>query len=112
MAQSHAGLRTICAFALQAIKEYNAVRQYGKSWFVMSLAMFQLGYFLNPQGQLINDLQQALNDSDEDLPVGELVSQGVRFLEDAMGKSQQELANDLYVVDALVPRLQGVKSRT
>ncbi len=104
MAQAHEGLRTICAFALQAIKEYNAVRQYGKSWFVMSLAMFQLGYFLNPQGQLINDLQQALNDSDEDLPVEELVSQGVRFLEDALGKSQQELANDLYVVDALVPR--------
>ena len=55
-----------------------------------------------PQGQLANDLDKAVDDMDEELPVAELVMKGMAFLEKLLAMPKEKLAEDLYFVDTLV----------
>ena len=84
------------------MKEYEAERKYGYSWNVIDIALYKISYFAQPQGQLMNDLDKAVDDMDKELPVAELVTKGKAFLEKLEAMSREELARDLYFVDTLV----------
>ena len=75
------GIQTLGRETLEALKEYGADRRYGYSWNVLDTAFYQISYFAHPQGQLLNDLDKAVNDMDADLPTEEVVSKGKAFLE-------------------------------
>jgi hypothetical protein len=87
---------------LEAVKEYEAERKYGYSWNVIDIALYKISYFAQPQGQLMNDLDKAVDDMDKELPVAELVTKGKAFLERLLAMPREELARDLYFVDTLV----------
>lgn len=101
--RAYSSLQQIGNFTLELIEEANAKRWYGKSWFFLSTALFQIGYVLNPQGQLTNELTKAIAATDEEIPVEERVSKGVEFIKRLMAKTESELASDLYTVEMLVP---------
>ena len=84
------------------MKEYEAERKYGYSWNVIDIALYKISYFAQPQGQLMNDLDKAVDDMDKELPVAELVTKGKAFLERLLAMPREELARDLYFVDTLV----------
>ena len=87
---------------LEAVKEYEAERKYGYSWNVIDIALYKIAYFAHPQGQLLNDLDKAVDDMDKELPVAELVAKGKAFLERLLAMPREEMARDLYLVDTLV----------
>lgn len=87
---------------LDALKEYNAERRYGYSWNVLDTTFYQIAYFARPQGQLLNDLNKAVNDMDAELPTVEVVTKGKAFLEKLVATPKEKLAEDLYFVDTLV----------
>ena len=87
---------------LEAVKEYNDQRRYGYSWNVLDTTFYQISYFAQPQGQLANDLDKAVNDMDEELPVAELVMKGTAYLQKLLSMSKEQMAEDLYFVDTLV----------
>lgn len=101
--EAYDSLQKIGSHALQLMEEANSKRWYGKSWFFLSIALFQIGYVLNPQGQLANELNKALAATDEELPIEERVSKGAEFIKGLMAKSESALAADLYTVEMLVP---------
>ncbi|WP_297930189.1 hypothetical protein [uncultured Alistipes sp.] len=95
-------IRTTCRDCLKAVKEYEANRQYGYAWNVIDTAFYQISYFAQPQGQLLNELDKAVDDMDRELPVAELTTKGRAVLEHLASMSDEELAADLYFVDMLV----------
>lgn len=98
----HEAVRQTCRETLDAVKEYEAERKYGYSWNVIDTAFYKISYFAHPQGQLMNDLEKAIDDMDKELPVAELVAKGKAFLEKLLAMPYAELARDLYFVDTLV----------
>ena len=57
-------IRATCRETLDAVKEYDAERKYGYSWNVIDTAFYKISYFAQPQGQLSNDLDKAVDDMD------------------------------------------------
>ena len=98
----HEGIQTVAAEALAALEAYNAHRAYGYSWNVLDTAFYQIAYFAQPQGQLGNDLEKAIDDMDAERPVEELVAKGMDFLKHLQAMPPEKLAEDLYLVDRLV----------
>lgn len=96
------GLQKLGRETLEVIKEYDADRKYGYSWNVLDTTFYQISYFARPQGQLLNDLDKAVDDMDAELPTAEVVAKGKAFLEKLLALSKEELATDLYFVDTLV----------
>lgn len=101
-ARIHEAIGQTCRETLDAVKEYEAERKYGYSWNVIDIALYKIAYFAHPQGQLMNDLEKAVDDMDKELPVAELVVKGKAFLERLLAMPREELARDLYFVDTLV----------
>ena len=96
------GIQTLGRETLEALKEYSVDRRYGYSWNVLDTTFYQISYFALPQGQLLNDLDKAVNDMDADLPTEEVVAKGRAFLEKLLAVPKEKLAEDLYFVDMLV----------
>ena len=95
-------LQQVCRETLDALAEYAADRRYGYSWNVLDTAFYKIAYFARPQGQLMNELDKAVDEMDRELPVAELVSKGKAFLEKLLAMPRGELERDLYFVDTLV----------
>lgn len=95
-------MQSLIQTTLDAVKEYNDQRRYGYSWNVIDTAFYQISYFAQPQGQLANDLDKAVNDMDEELPVAELVMKGMAYLQKLQATPKEKIAEDLYFVDTLV----------
>lgn len=91
-----------CSQTLDEVKAYEADRKYGYAWNVIDIAFYKIAYFAHPQGQLMNDLEKAVDDMDKELPVAELVAKGKTFLEHLRSLPREELARDLYFADTLV----------
>lgn len=95
-------MRTVCTETLDAVKDYEAARRYGYAWNVLDTAFYRIAYFAQPQGQLRNELEQAVDDMDRELPVTDLVAKGRAFLEKLRDTPGEALAADLYFTDTLV----------
>ena len=95
-------VRQVCRETLDALAEYAAERRYGYAWNVLDTALYKIAYFARPQGQLMNELDKAVDDMDKELPVAELVAKGKAFLEKLLAASREELAQDLYFADTLI----------
>ena len=95
-------IQSLVRATLDAVKEYNGQRRYGYSWNVIDTTFYQISYFAQPQGQLANEIDKAVEEMDEELPVAELVMKGIAFLEKLLDMPKEKLAEDLYYVDTLV----------
>ncbi len=97
-----AGLRTIGQLALNAAADYSAKRQYIYAWTIVCGAIHQFMFFANPQGQLINDVEKALEAMHDERPLEELIGRGTAFVKKLMEMPVEELAKDLYTVEMMV----------
>lgn len=87
---------------LEALKEYDGDRRYGYSWNVLDTAFYQISYFARPQGQLLNELEKAVDDMDAERPIVEVLARGKAFLEKLLATPREKLDEDLYYTDTLV----------
>ena len=95
-------LHTIGSLALNAAADYCAQRRYIYAWTVVCGAIYQFSFFANPQGQLINEIEKAIDSMNEERPIEELVSRGTSFLNKLMATPKDILAKDLYTVEMMV----------
>ena len=98
----YVGLHTIGSLALEAASEFCSQRGFIYAWTIVSGAIYQFSFFANPQGQLINEIDKAIESMNDERPLEELVSRGVSFLKRLMAMSKEELAKDLYTVEMMV----------
>ncbi|MBD5219799.1 MAG: hypothetical protein HDS72_06135 [Bacteroidales bacterium] len=95
-------LQTVGNLAQTAAAEYCSQRRYIYAWTIVSAAIYQFSFFANPQGQLINEIDKALEAMSDERPLEELVSRGINFLNRLMEMTKEELAKDLYSVEMMV----------
>jgi hypothetical protein len=100
--QIYNAIQTLGHSTLEAIKEYNGQRRYGYSWNILKTTFFQISYFACPQGQTSNDLDKAVDDMNEELPVAELVAKGTEFLEKLLAMPKEKILEDIYSVNMLI----------
>lgn len=98
----HETIHTIGTQALAAVKEYNGERKQVYAWNVLDTAFYQMVYVAAPQGQLLNDLDKAIDDMDKDLPLNELLTKGCEAMQKIVDMPKEKLAENLYYVDTLV----------
>ena len=60
-------IQSVGKATLEVVREYDAARRYGYSWNVLDTAFYQISYFARPQGQLLNDLEKAVDDMDAEI---------------------------------------------
>lgn len=96
------GLHTIGQLALDAAADYSAQRRYVYAWTILCGAINQFTFFANPQGQLINDINKAIESMNDERPLEELVSRGASFIKKLMAMPVEQLAADLYTVEMMV----------
>lgn len=96
------GLQTVAGLALKAAGEYNSQRRYVYAWTIIRAAIHQFTFIANPQGQLINEIEKAVESMSDERPIEELVSRGTAFLQKLMETPKEELAKDLYTVEMMV----------
>ncbi|MDE5844432.1 MAG: YbjN domain-containing protein [Muribaculaceae bacterium] len=96
------GLHTVGTLALNAASEYCSQRGFVYAWTILCGAIYQFSFFANPQGQLINEIDKAIESMNEERPIEELVARGVSYLNKLMDISKEDLAKDLYSVEMMV----------
>ncbi len=97
---------------LDALNEYNSARRYGYSWNVLDTTFYQIAYIANPQGQLCNDLEKAIDDMDAERPAEELVAKGADYLRKLLATPKESLAEDLYFAEKLVSNRRSASLQT
>lgn len=95
-------LHTIGQLALNAAADYSSQRRYVYAWTILSGAIHQFTFIANPQGQLINEIEKAIESMNDERPIEELVSRGTSFLKKLLSMPKEKLAEDLYTVEMMV----------
>ncbi len=96
------GLHTIGEQALKDAADYCSKRNYNYAWTLVAGAIQQFVFFANPQGQLINEIEKAVESMNDERPLEELVGRGTTFLRKLLDMSKPDLAKDLYSVEMIV----------
>ncbi len=95
-------LQTVGQLALDAAADYCAQRRYVYAWTIVNAAIHQFLFFANPQGQMTNEVEKAIESMNDERPIEELASRGTSFLRKLMAMPKDELAKDLYTVEMMV----------
>ncbi len=98
----YTGLHTVGEQALNAAADYCSKRNYIYAWTVVAGAIQQFVFFANPQGQLVNEIDKALEAMNDERPLEELVGRGTAFLRKLLDMPRPDLARDLYSVEMMV----------
>ena len=102
ISDAYNALQTVGHQALNAAADFTAQRKYIYAWTIVCGALYQFRFFANPQGQLINELEKAVDAMNDERPLEELTSRGISFLSKLVAMPMEELAKDLYVVEMMV----------
>ncbi len=79
-------------------------RWYGLAWDVTALTLRQIDFYVHPQGQLRNDLEDAIGDMHaKNIPTNELVDRGKKFLSYLQDMNKEQFIADLYDVETFIP---------
>ena len=86
------------------MKYFEPARKYGFIWNIIGTTLMKFMYFAHPQGQLLNDMQKAIRELDrDDIPLPDITAQGKAVVEKLQKMTKEELAEDLYYVETLIP---------
>lgn len=97
-------LQLSCKECMDAVKYFEAGRKYGAVWNIIDVTMLKFMYFAHPQGQLLNEMQKAIENMDrEDIPLPDITTQGKAFIERLQNMTPEELAENLYFVETFIP---------
>lgn len=88
---------------MEGLTYFENERKYGYAWNIVACTILKILYYAHPQGQLLNDLNKAIEDLDrEDIPLSEVVNIGKKVVERLQKMAKEELAEDLYYVETFV----------
>lgn len=97
-------IQEACIEGLEAINYFEGARKYGYEWNIISCVIFKVLYYAQPQGQLMNDLNKAIQDLDRDnIPLADVVAEGKAIVERLKAMPKEELAKELYFTETFIP---------
>lgn len=92
-----------CEECKVGMKYFENERKYGYAWNIVTSTLLKILYYAHPQGQLLNDINKAIEDLDrEDIPLSETINIGRKLVDRIQAMSKEELARDLYYVETFV----------
>ncbi|MEG0500030.1 MAG: hypothetical protein RR550_02775, partial [Rikenellaceae bacterium] len=93
-----------CNECLTAVSEFEPERKFGYAWNMITTTLLKILYYAHPQGQLLNDLNKAFTEiNNEEVPIPDLVKQGKELITKLVNRSQEQLAEHLYYIETFVP---------
>ncbi|WP_101690074.1 hypothetical protein [Dysgonomonas massiliensis] len=92
-----------CEECNTGIKYFESERKYGYAWNIVASTLLKILYYAHPQGQLLNDINKAIEDLDrEDIPLSETVNIARKLVDRIQAMSKEELSKDMYYVETFV----------
>lgn len=96
-------LQQLCRECLDGVKFFEADRKSGYCWNLMSTTLYQIFYFAQPQGELLNNLDKAIREIDRnDIPQAEVLARGKETIQKLQALTREQLAESLYFVETFV----------
>ncbi len=91
-------IQSIGRITLEAVADFTKERRFGIAWNALMSSFCQIDYVANPQGNLKDELNDAIRDlnNDEHTPESVLVKKASGALEKILAKSKEDIAVDLY----------------
>lgn len=92
-----------CKECNEGLKYFENERKYGYAWNIVTSTLLKFLYYAHPQGQLLNDINKAVEELDrEDIPLSEVVNIGKKLVERIQAMSKEELSQDMYYIETFV----------
>ncbi len=89
--------------ALEYISYFESKRWYSMAWDMAGASLRKLDYYAHPQGQLINDLSQAISDMyDESISLPETVTRAKTYMQKLLDTDKATIMEDLYEVEFFI----------
>lgn len=96
-------LQQLCRECLDGVKFFETDRKFGYCWNLLSTSLYQLFYFANPQGELLNTLDKAIREiGRNDIPQTEVIARGKEDIQKLQAMTREQLAASLYFVETFV----------
>jgi hypothetical protein len=93
-----------CAECMNAVQYFEGQRKFGYEWNVLICTIYKVLYYAHPQGQLLNDLNKAVNDMNRsDIPLADIVEEGKKVIAKLQSMPKEELAKELYFIEIFIP---------
>lgn len=89
--------------AFKYVSYFENNRYFGSAWSTLASTMRQIDYYAHPQGQLRNELEQAIADMHTNkLNVSEIVVRAKAFLDKILKTDKKEFIKDLYDIEVFI----------
>ncbi|WP_295935882.1 hypothetical protein [uncultured Alistipes sp.] len=96
-------LQQLCGECLDGVKFFEADRMFGYCWNLLSTTLYQIFYFTNPQGELLNSLDKAIREMNRnDIPQTEVIARGKEDIRKLQAIPREQLAASLYFVGTFI----------
>ncbi len=90
--------------AIEYINYFESKRWFGFGWDMAALTLRQIEFYAQPQGQLKNDLEKAINDMYiKNMSIPERVTEAKKFLQELQSSDKAKFIEDLYFVQIFIP---------
>ncbi len=98
--------QTILAIIKQSLEYttyFESKRNYTQAWDLIDGTLRQIDYYVHPQGQLKNDIAQAVKDANDEKPLPGLITDVKIFLEELQTMDKTKLLENLYSIEIFIP---------
>jgi len=103
MDKAYQTIQAIIKQAMEYTAYFESKRQYSQAWDLIAGALRQIDFYAHPQGQLKNDLDNAIRDANEEEPLANLVSGMKDFLQEWQNMDKAKFTADLYEIETFIP---------
>lgn len=108
------GIKAIGGQTVPEVKSNSDTRSYGIAWNVLAASLYQIYYFMQPQGKLQYDYIEELDrfdDDDDDRSIEEVINGGMELLKKLMSMGKEDLKPHLYHIESVIsPKVRSTLS--
>jgi hypothetical protein len=85
------------------VKYFESNRYFGSAWSILASTMRKIDYYAHPQGQLRNELEQAISDMHSNkLNISEIVARAKAYFDKILNSDKKEIIKDLYDIEVFI----------
>jgi len=96
-------IQSIIKQALEYTSYFESKRNYSQAWDLIAGALRQIDFYAHPQGQLKNNLDDAIRDANAEAPLPGLITNMKNFLQEWQTMDKAKLMEDLYEIETFIP---------
>lgn len=96
-------IRQSCNECLDLLKQLEPLRKFNAMRDVIALTVLKIIYTAQPQGELLDTLQRTFQDTERNIPVATIVTDGKRSIREIREVPKEKVVRNLYQTETFIP---------